>query len=92
MLRESEGEREGSSSFEERSPNGSGLSPTEALSQKARVTMVSCTESLPLPRHCQVDHLLDEKGRAQCLLQREVVQTLEQQVRPTGGRGMENGG
>uniref|UniRef100_A0A8C0WWY9 Fork-head domain-containing protein n=1 Tax=Castor canadensis TaxID=51338 RepID=A0A8C0WWY9_CASCN len=31
-------------------------------------------------KHCQVDHLLDEKGRAQCLLQREVVQTLEQQL------------
>ncbi|XP_010604615.1 forkhead box protein P3 isoform X3 [Fukomys damarensis] len=31
-------------------------------------------------KHCQVDHLLDEKGRAQCLLQREVVQSLEQQV------------
>ncbi|XP_045660916.1 forkhead box protein P3 isoform X2 [Ursus americanus] len=33
-----------------------------------------------LPRHCQADHLLDEKGRAQCLLQREVVQSLEQQL------------
>ncbi|KAM5221885.1 forkhead box protein P3 isoform 1-T1 [Ctenodactylus gundi] len=31
-------------------------------------------------KHCQVDHLLDEKGRAQCLLQREVVQSLEQQL------------
>ncbi|XP_039699618.1 forkhead box protein P3 isoform X6 [Pteropus medius] len=31
-------------------------------------------------RHCQADHLLDEKGRAQCLLQREVVQSLEQQL------------
>uniref|UniRef100_A0A3Q1M4M2 Forkhead box P3 n=1 Tax=Bos taurus TaxID=9913 RepID=A0A3Q1M4M2_BOVIN len=31
-------------------------------------------------KHCQADHLLDEKGRAQCLLQREVVQSLEQQV------------
>uniref|UniRef100_A0A8C8ZVB4 Forkhead box P3 n=1 Tax=Prolemur simus TaxID=1328070 RepID=A0A8C8ZVB4_PROSS len=34
----------------------------------------------PLPRHCQADHLLDEKGRAQCLLQKEVVQSLEQQL------------
>ncbi|XP_058570571.1 forkhead box protein P3 isoform X4 [Neofelis nebulosa] len=31
-------------------------------------------------KHCQADHLLDEKGRAQCLLQREVVQSLEQQL------------
>nr|XP_004670123.1 forkhead box protein P3 isoform X1 [Jaculus jaculus] len=31
-------------------------------------------------KHCQVDHLLDEKGKAQCLLQREVVQSLEQQL------------
>ncbi|XP_008585354.1 PREDICTED: forkhead box protein P3 isoform X3 [Galeopterus variegatus] len=31
-------------------------------------------------KHCQADHLLDEKGRAQCLLQREVVQSLEQQA------------
>ncbi|XP_023562313.1 forkhead box protein P3 isoform X1 [Octodon degus] len=31
-------------------------------------------------KHCQVDHLPDEKGRAQCLLQREVVQSLEQQL------------
>nr|XP_045239600.1 forkhead box protein P3 isoform X11 [Macaca fascicularis] len=31
-------------------------------------------------RHCQADHLLDEKGRAQCLLQREMVQSLEQQL------------
>ncbi|XP_053526595.1 forkhead box protein P3 isoform X7 [Artibeus jamaicensis] len=31
-------------------------------------------------RHCQADHLLDEKGRAQCLLQKEVVQSLEQQL------------
>lgn len=38
-----------------------------------------------LPRHCQADHLLDEKGRAQCLLQKEVVQSLEQQV--MWGRG-----
>ncbi|XP_050631555.1 forkhead box protein P3 isoform X7 [Macaca thibetana thibetana] len=33
-------------------------------------------------KHCQADHLLDEKGRAQCLLQREMVQSLEQQVMP----------
>ncbi|XP_036918380.1 forkhead box protein P3 isoform X2 [Sturnira hondurensis] len=31
-------------------------------------------------RHCQADHLLDEKGRAQCLLQKEVVQSLEKQL------------
>nr|XP_035143455.1 forkhead box protein P3 isoform X5 [Callithrix jacchus] len=31
-------------------------------------------------KHCQEDHLLDEKGRAQCLLQREMVQSLEQQL------------
>ncbi|XP_006876749.1 PREDICTED: forkhead box protein P3 isoform X2 [Chrysochloris asiatica] len=31
-------------------------------------------------KHCQADHLLDEKGKAQCLLQREVVQSLEQQA------------
>ncbi|XP_031516744.1 forkhead box protein P3 isoform X9 [Papio anubis] len=31
-------------------------------------------------KHCQADHLLDEKGRAQCLLQREMVQSLEQQL------------
>ncbi|XP_071076355.1 forkhead box protein P3 isoform X4 [Desmodus rotundus] len=31
-------------------------------------------------KHCQADHLLDEKGRAQCLLQKEVVQSLEQQL------------
>ncbi|XP_075395192.1 forkhead box protein P3 isoform X1 [Tenrec ecaudatus] len=31
-------------------------------------------------KHCQADHLLDEKGKAQCLLQREVVQSLEQQL------------
>ncbi|XP_023417631.1 forkhead box protein P3 isoform X4 [Cavia porcellus] len=31
-------------------------------------------------KHCQVDHLPDEKGKAQCLLQREVVQSLEQQL------------
>ncbi|XP_035872881.1 forkhead box protein P3 isoform X2 [Phyllostomus discolor] len=31
-------------------------------------------------KHCQEDHLLDEKGRAQCLLQKEVVQSLEQQL------------
>ncbi|XP_055453528.1 forkhead box protein P3 isoform X2 [Psammomys obesus] len=31
-------------------------------------------------RHCQADHLLDEKSKAQCLLQREVVQSLEQQL------------
>nr|XP_058906265.1 forkhead box protein P3 isoform X1 [Kogia breviceps]XP_058906266.1 forkhead box protein P3 isoform X1 [Kogia breviceps] len=31
-------------------------------------------------KHCQADHLLDEKSRAQCLLQREVVQSLEQQL------------
>ncbi|XP_064134356.1 forkhead box protein P3 isoform X1 [Loxodonta africana] len=31
-------------------------------------------------KHCQVDHLLDEKGRAQCLLQKEMVQSLEQQL------------
>ncbi|XP_054975906.1 forkhead box protein P3 [Sorex araneus] len=31
-------------------------------------------------KHCQTDHLLDEKGRAQCLLQREVVQSLEQKL------------
>nr|XP_054532928.1 forkhead box protein P3 isoform X4 [Pan troglodytes] len=31
-------------------------------------------------KHCQADHLLDEKGRAQCLLQREMVQSLEQQA------------
>ncbi|KAG8520812.1 Forkhead box protein P3 [Galemys pyrenaicus] len=31
-------------------------------------------------KHCQADHLLDETGRAQCLLQREVVQSLEQQL------------
>lgn len=37
-----------------------------------------------LLRHCQADHLLDEKGKAQCLLQREVVQSLEQQVMPAG--------
>ncbi|KAM9180512.1 forkhead box protein P3 isoform 2-T2 [Dugong dugon] len=31
-------------------------------------------------KHCQADHLLDEKGRAQCLLQKEMVQSLEQQL------------
>uniref|UniRef100_A0A8C5UU02 Forkhead box P3 n=1 Tax=Microcebus murinus TaxID=30608 RepID=A0A8C5UU02_MICMU len=31
-------------------------------------------------KHCQADHLLDEKGRAQCLLQKEVVQSLEHQL------------
>ncbi|XP_006902781.1 PREDICTED: forkhead box protein P3 [Elephantulus edwardii] len=31
-------------------------------------------------KHCQEDHLLDEKGRAQCLLQKEMVQSLEQQL------------
>ncbi|XP_004690096.2 PREDICTED: forkhead box protein P3 isoform X2 [Condylura cristata] len=31
-------------------------------------------------KHCQADHLLDETGRAQCLLQKEVVQSLEQQA------------
>ncbi|XP_012666736.1 forkhead box protein P3 isoform X3 [Otolemur garnettii] len=31
-------------------------------------------------KHCQADHLLDEKGRAQCLLQTEVVQSLEQKT------------
>ncbi|XP_004376892.1 forkhead box protein P3 isoform X2 [Trichechus manatus latirostris] len=31
-------------------------------------------------KHCQADHLLDEKGRAQCLLQKEMVQSLEQQA------------
>ncbi|MEJ1281191.1 forkhead box P3 [Cricetulus griseus] len=47
-------------------------------------------------KHCQADHLLDEKGKAQCLLQREVVQSLEQQdFRPwtysgdKGGTGCE---
>lgn len=45
--------------------------------------MVSYMESsFSLLRHCQADHLLDEKGKAQCLLQREVVQSLEQQVMP----------
>lgn len=45
--------------------------------------------TLPPPRHCQADHLLDEKGKAQCLLQREVVQSLEQQVtEERGGWGM----
>nr|7TDX_A Chain A, Forkhead box P3 [Mus musculus] len=31
-------------------------------------------------KHSQADHLLDEKGKAQSLLQREVVQSLEQQL------------
>lgn len=45
-----------------------------------------------LLRHCQADHLLDEKGKAQCLLQREVVQSLEQQVMPAGvGGGVAEG-
>ncbi|XP_049623370.1 forkhead box protein P3 [Suncus etruscus] len=36
-------------------------------------------KSEDLLKHCQVDHL-DEKGQAQCLLQQEVVQSLEQKL------------
>uniref|UniRef100_F6UP71 Forkhead box P3 n=1 Tax=Equus caballus TaxID=9796 RepID=F6UP71_HORSE len=52
-------------------------SPESLHGSKASVLIILET---PTSKKCQADHLLDEKGRAQCLLQREVVQSLEQQV------------
>lgn len=61
------------------SPKGSRLSLTGGLTHQSQLHGI-----FSLLRHCQADHLLDEKGKAQCLLQREVVQSLEQQVMPVG--------
>ncbi|XP_040324815.1 forkhead box protein P3 isoform X3 [Herpailurus yagouaroundi] len=62
-------------------PPGINVASLEWVSREPALLCTFPSPSTPRKdRHCQADHLLDEKGRAQCLLQREVVQSLEQQL------------
>nr|XP_044619226.1 forkhead box protein P3 isoform X3 [Equus asinus] len=62
-------------------PPGINVASVEWVSREPALLCTFPSPSAPRKdRHCQADHLLDEKGRAQCLLQREVVQSLEQQL------------
>ncbi|KAF6090414.1 forkhead box P3 [Phyllostomus discolor] len=62
-------------------PPGINVASLEWVSREPALLCTFPSPSAPRKdRHCQEDHLLDEKGRAQCLLQKEVVQSLEQQL------------